>query len=433
MDGLPGALRQATGELEALGAPFTGERLALNPAVLPVSARREMAAACRAVLAGVDFLVHRYLDADLGRIADALNLSELETKLWDVCPEQDWALMARPDVVLHGGSPLVVDINAVSNAAFFSLNDQLLRAQHALPGVTSFLECRGARAPTAVPALARLLQRLCSPADGDVAICYTPPGAGAEFKGFHLDSLAHELRSHGWCAHVAALGDISFDDDRPRLAGEPVAVIYRFFVPEQTPADTLPALIRAATGGATSLFTAFRGLPLSSKLCLAFLSDDEVTRHFPVRLRQRLQKVVPWTRRVAETWSRVGSEKIDLLPWIERRQNDLVLKAANGHGGGQVVIGREVDPAHWRDRMTEATAGTEHWVVQQLIDPDRAEVVHWDGASCVRRPAVPAVYGAFLLERRMIGAIRRSCGATSTSLNINGSHGAVPSPVHWHR
>jgi hypothetical protein len=134
---------------------------------------------------------------------------------------------------------------------------------------------------------------------------------------------------------------------------------------------------------------------------------------------------------VSDTWCRIGPERVDLLPWIETHQNDLVLKAARGHGGGQVVMGREVSTADWRSWITQAVSGAEMWIVTRFIDPDPTEIVHLNGAGSARRRRVPAVYGAFILERRFLGAIRRYRGAESASFNVNGSSGAIPSPVHW--
>jgi len=56
----------------------------------------------------------------------------------------------------------------------------------------------------------------------------------------------------------------------------------------------------------------------------------------------------------------------DLLPYVRREQESLVLKPNRAYGGEGVVIGHTQTRAEWETAIDKALADSERWVVQQL-------------------------------------------------------------------
>lgn len=425
---LPEAVRAATAELDDLGIPFA---FPLSAACLPWSLGRAMAAACTTYMAGVDALVSDFARGDPHRLAAALRLPDEMVALWDALPANDWALVARPDIIVRDGRPVVIEPNATSHAALFSLCDALLRAQHAAG--SQFPR------PPAVPLLtmaryARLLRERLTAPTGLVALCYFAVEDSDEraWAAWYYRTCVQELRRYGVAARIAPVERLAIGDDGVWLDGERVGLVHRFFEPpvDEHEWELVNRLRDAARRGLVGILTDYRGEVFAAKGCLALLSDERYLDGMPASLARQLRRVLPWTRLLEERTTRYRDEPVDLLPWVVRNRSRLVLKGMHGLGGNQVVMGREVDEAGWQRAVEAGLAGPVPWLVQELVVPDPEDVVLVQGGErTVLR--LPVVYGAFMLERRFLGAVRRYGVRGMDQLNINGHLGAIPTPVYW--
>ena len=425
---LPDEVRAATAELDELGVPF---EFPLAPAHLPWSAAGRMAASCAAYLDGVDALVSGYARGDPRRLAAALRLPEEMLPLWDALPAHDWAVIARPDIIVQGGRTVVIEPNATSHAALFSLNDLLLRAQRqAQPHFTP---------PHGIPLFtmrryARLLAEYLAATPGIVALCYwaIEDVDDRAWAAWYYRTCVVELRRYGVTARVGHIEQLRIGADGVWLGDERVGVVHRFFEPP-TDAHEWAELRRvgdAARRGLVTVLTDYRGEVFAAKGCLALLGDERYTDGMPTSLTDRLDSSVPWTRLLEDRATVRDGNRIDLLPWTLRQQSDLVLKGMHGMGGNQVVVGREVSADAWQQAVDDGLRAPAPWLVQELVVPDGEEVVLFeDGRRVTYR--LPVVYGAFLLQRRFLGAIRRYGVQGMDGLNINGHLGAIPTPIYW--
>jgi hypothetical protein len=425
---LPEEVRAATAELDALGVPFD---FPLAAAHLPWSAAGRMAASCAAYLDGVDALVAGYAQGDPRRLAAALRLPDDMLPLWDALPAHDWAVIARPDVIVQGERTVVIEPNATSHAALFALNDLLLRSQRqARPHFTQ---------PDAVPLFtmnryARLLREWLAATPGIVAICYwaVEDVDDRAWAAWYYRTCMGELRRYGVTARIAHVEQLRVGPDGVWLGDERVGVVHRFFEPP-TDAHEWEEVRRvgdAARRGLVTLLTDYRGEVFAAKGCLALLSDERYLDGMPRSLTDRLSTAVPWTRLLEDRATVRDGNRVDLLPWVLRHRSDLVLKGMHGLGGNQVVVGREVSAHAWGRAVDEGLRAPAPWLVQELVVPDQEDMVLFeDGERVTRR--LPVVYGAFLLQRRFVGAIRRYGVRGMGGLNINGHEGAIPTPVYW--
>jgi hypothetical protein len=88
-----------------------------------------------------------------------------------------------------------------------------------------------------------------------------------------------------------------------------------------------------------------------------YFSADE--RHF-------FRRHVLWTRLLRDCRTTdPGGQPIDLLEWVRRNQDILVIKPNRSYGGDRVIIGPSVGVAEWEKAIEEALHG-ESFVVQRL-------------------------------------------------------------------
>ena len=107
---------------------------------------------------------------------------------------------------------------------------------------------------------------------------------------------------------------------------------------------------------------------LDQKSCFEVFTDPELAERFlTVEERQVMRRHVLWTRVVSErqTVSPSG-ERIDLLEYVRRGRESLVLKPNRSYGGEGVMVGATSPESAWDAAIDRALADDDRWVVQQV-------------------------------------------------------------------
>ena len=171
----------------------------------------------------------------------------------------------------------------------------------------------------------------------------------------------------GLRAVIADVRDCALIAGRLFAAGDPVDLIYkRVLISELLDRCGMDhPVVRAVRTGAVCMANPFRCKILHQKASLAVLSDERNAGLFGAAEREAIADHVPWTRVVEERKTIAGGETIDLVPWIERHRERLVLKPNDEYGGAGIVLGWEVDDAAWSAALRTALA--EPFIVQERI------------------------------------------------------------------
>lgn len=147
---------------------------------------------------------------------------------------------------------------------------------------------------------------------------------------------------------------------------------------------------------------------LDQKSCWEVLTDPQFTqKYFSADDRQVFRRHVLWTRVLSDRRTELPDGKMgDLLEYVRREHEALVLKPNRSFGGEGVVIGPSLARAEWEQAMERALADPERWVVQQLAQIPVYEfpVVGPDGAVHVEpfytvMGFAPSKYGLAVLGR----------------------------------
>jgi uncharacterized circularly permuted ATP-grasp superfamily protein len=138
--------------------------------------------------------------------------------------------------------------------------------------------------------------------------------------------------------------------------------------------DECSALVRAYAANAVCVANTFRCKIPHVKAFFAVLTDEQNGALFSHRERELIKRHVPWTRVVADVNTAHYGEQIELLAFIRRERNNLVLKPSDEYGGSGVTLGWETDEAAWDAAIERAlSAKNGVWIVQERI-PIRREV-----------------------------------------------------------
>ncbi len=107
---------------------------------------------------------------------------------------------------------------------------------------------------------------------------------------------------------------------------------------------------------------------LDQKSCWEVLTDPPLTqKHFTSDERQLFRRHILWTRVLSDReTSFPDGRRGELLAYVQRERESLVLKPNRAYGGEGVVIGPSQTQAEWDAAIDRSLADEQRWVVQQL-------------------------------------------------------------------
>lgn len=128
-------------------------------------------------------------------------------------------------------------------------------------------------------------------------------------------------------------------------------------------------VVNAVRDGAVCMVNPFRCKMLYKKLSLAVLSDELNAGMFSEEELRAIKAHIPWTRRVQERTTTYGGLPVDLIPFIHKYQEQLVLKPNDDYGGRGIVLGWQTNKSGWEKAVQEALQ-TPHIVQERVVIPE---------------------------------------------------------------
>ncbi len=107
---------------------------------------------------------------------------------------------------------------------------------------------------------------------------------------------------------------------------------------------------------------------LDQKSCWEILTDPQLAqKYFTADERQVFRRHILWTRILSERQTLLpDGQSGELLEFVRREREHLVLKPNRAYGGEGVWIGPSLSASDWDAAIDRALADKERWVVQQL-------------------------------------------------------------------
>jgi hypothetical protein len=185
------------------------------------------------------------------------------------------------------------------------------------------------------------------------------------------------------------------------------------------------ALVDAYAARAVCVANHFRCKIPHVKTFFAVLTDERNGGMFSFDERQLIREHVPWTRVVADVSTAHYGEHIDLLAFIRRNRQNLVLKPSDEYGGSGVTLGWESTEKVWDTTLEKIISGHNGtWIVQERI-PIRREnfpCIAKGGEAVFRNMLVD--FAPYLFRGKVCGFLTR-LSATGLA-NVTSGGGQVP-------
>ncbi len=185
------------------------------------------------------------------------------------------------------------------------------------------------------------------------------------------------------------------------------------------------ALVKAYSANAVCVANNFRCKIPHVKAFFSVLTDEQNGSLFSHDERELIRKHIPWTRVVADVNTAHYGRPIELLAFIRKERENLVLKPSDEYGGSGVTLGWETAEAAWDEAIESAlTARTGAWIVQERIAIRREVFPYIADVGKVDYRDMLVDFAPYLFRGKLCGFLTR---LSSTGLaNVTSGGGQVP-------
>ncbi|MEU4774614.1 hypothetical protein [Micromonospora sp. NPDC023644] len=379
------------------------DRLMSGPAFLGGAESRAVARDLRTVYDLLRALPERVFDGDLTALAQAVGMDALQTALITrVARAGSLAPLGRADLYHDGAGFRLLEFNITSALGGFESAD-INRAMLAYPPLREFADEHRLRYRDTLGCIVRTMYAECAamiPADRPPVVAVVDTIENFPIVGSRLEVLAEMLAGYGIEGIGCHLGQFTYPQGRPTVAGRAVDVVLRYFLPEDladpSAAAQVEPLLVAAEQERVGLFSRLDAELYGNKGTLAMLSDDRHRGLFDADELACLDRILPWTRHVRPRGTDPEGAEVDLLAYARARQDELILKPTLLHGGNGVLAGWTVGGDEWQARLDAAMGGP--FVLQRRVQP--AAEPFPDGAGGVQDLYLN--WGVYLADRDVV-------------------------------
>jgi uncharacterized circularly permuted ATP-grasp superfamily protein len=226
--------------------------------------------------------------------------------------------------------------------------------------------------------------------------------------------------------------DLVFDGKTLRAHRKKIDLLYRRVLINDIVArpNECEALVKAYAANAVCVANTFRCKIPHVKAFFAVLTDEKNASLFSSDERELIRRHIPWTRVVADVPTAHYGEPLELLAFIRKEREKLVLKPSDEYGGTGVTLGWETSEKAWDATIEKAVAAAKAggnagcWIAQERI-PIRREVFPYIGPKGhVDFKDMLVDFAPYLFRGKLCGFLTR-LSATGLA-NVTSGGGQVP-------
>ncbi len=185
------------------------------------------------------------------------------------------------------------------------------------------------------------------------------------------------------------------------------------------------ALVKAYSANAVCVANNFRCKIPHVKTFFGVLTDEQNGALFSHVERELIRKHVPWTRVVADVKTAHYGQPVELLAFIRKERENLVLKPSDEYGGSGVTLGWEIGEAAWDEAIERALASKNGvWIAQERIPVRRELFPYIAGVGKVDYREMLVDFAPYLFRGKLCGFLTR-LSATGLA-NVTSGGGQVP-------
>lgn len=176
------------------------------------------------------------------------------------------------------------------------------------------------------------------------------------------------FEAHGYPAIICSPQQLEHANGRLSCQGFEIDIVYkRLLVNEYLPIMAqYPALLNAYRAHDVCMVNSFRSKLIHKKALFAVLTDKRRQSLFSTAEFETISAHVPWTRLVRQETTDYKGRQVDLLEFVNRNRDRLVLKPNDDYGGHGITIGWNANETIWREALEEALDDGDYLVQERV-------------------------------------------------------------------
>lgn len=190
----------------------------------------------------------------------------------------------------------------------------------------------------------------------------------ATVEGSESLRLAEWFRKQGFAIEVASPEQLEYRDGALVKGGFPINLLIRGVRAQEflVRYDLNHPVVRAYRDHRVCMVNSFRTELTRKRSLLALLTDERISAKFPLAERKAIHEAIPLTRLVAAGKTTWGGETVDLLEFIVKNRETLVLRPSEDSGEVHSIEGWKTAASEWSRAINTALRG--QFVVQERRD-----------------------------------------------------------------
>lgn len=398
-------------------------RTFLRPSILTTTQFAKLERACNVLIRAVNTILNNIYDGSIEKMGSSLGIAPEELEITKLDPGYELLVaINRMDAFVEGNSLTFLEFNCDSPAGI-AYADELAEVLRTTPFFAEFEKRYPVRGISGRKALLDAFIRIYRQWGG------TDPMriAIVDWKGIstspEFDLFQAYFEQNGVPCIVADPRDAAFDGRTLTFGGAPINFVYKRVITGEllNKRDEVKPFLDAYRAKAACFANSFRSRLADNKVIFSLLTDHAFADRFSCEEREIASETIPWTRRVADTRTFVGDAEVDLLEYMRKHREELVMKPNTDYGGRNVYIGAEVESGEWDDVIEKALKGD--WVIQHKVKiPEEPFPVITDEGLTFEYRKVNI--NPFALGGSYGGCVSRL--STESIINVSAGGGAVP-------
>ena len=172
----------------------------------------------------------------------------------------------------------------------------------------------------------------------------------------------------GYPSVICTPQQLEFQDNTLSVDGFKIDIVYkRLLVNEYLPIiEDYPALLDAYKAHAICMVNSFRSKLIHKKALFAVLTDNKRAALFSPTELEAIKAHVPWTRVVRSERTEYKGDEVDLLEFVLKNSERLVLKPNDDYGGHGITIGWNAEASAWQAALEKAVANGDYLVQERV-------------------------------------------------------------------
>jgi hypothetical protein len=338
--------------MRAEGLTDSGRLLA--PLLRPAFVTREQLARLRTISARLSCILHHVETLVLGcpDLLKRMQMLPAEKMLASLpCGYSRSSIASQMDAGLRNGTMCMRRLET-SKPVGLAYTDRLADMFLRLPIMREFVRggCRVSKLDGTSGLLAAILtawREFGGTHKPNIAIVEIKSLAGSH--GGEGDLLARTFQRSGVAAQVVPPDQLEFKCGALHAGSFAIDVVFRRLSTHDLLVrfDLSHPLLLAYRERAVCIVNGFRSEMMERRAVFELLTDGAFTSRLPAEDRKLLHSYIPWTRVVRQRKTTYRNAEIDLVPFILRARQQLVLRPNDESGDGEVSVGSEMTQSDW--------------------------------------------------------------------------------------